>query len=425
MGKRAFYCCKSLGKNEKMKFAHIADCHLGSWREPRMQELNLETFRKAIDTCIKEKVDFVIIAGDLFDTAMPPVEILKEAVSELKKLKDNNIECYVIAGSHDFSVSGKTFLDVIEKAGLCKNVAIFSEKDMGNGEIMITMECFTQGNLLFAGLPGKKAGLETRMFKNLQIEDLQKHKDKTKIFVMHTTITEAKPKELFFLESIDMAELPEDFDYYAAGHLHLAFETSHKGKPVVYPGPLFPNNFQEIDELKHGGFCIVEIENGKTKVQQRKMNLREVVSVHVDVEGKNPEEATQAILKKISEHDIKNKIVTLKISGFIEGKTAEIDFDKIAAETASCYAMLKNTSELESAGIKIELQTKSNNIEDIEKEIIGRYLKDEKEWDFIPYINTLLQLDMEKQEGETVASFEGRVNDEAIKILGLNEKMGE
>lgn len=408
-----------------MKFAHIADCHLGSWREPRMQELNLETFRKAVDACIQEKVSFVIIAGDLFDAAMPPVEILKETVSELKRLKDNNIDCYVIAGSHDFSVSGKTFLDVIEKAGLCKNIAKFSEKDMGNGETVTVMDCCIEGSLLFAGLPGKKGGLETRMFKNLQLESLQKHHDKLKIFILHTTLTEAKPKELFFIESIDAAELPDDFDYYAAGHLHIAFETSHKGKPVIYPGPLFPNNFQEIDELKHGSFCIVEIENGKTKIQQKKMSLKEVISVHADVEGKNPGQATEIILKKIMEHNIKDKIIALKISGSIEGKTSDIDFDKISAETADCYVMLKNTTDLASAGVKIELQTKSNNIEEIEKEIIGKYLKDEKEWDFIPYINTLLQLDMEKQEGETVAGFEARVNDEATKILGLKEKIGE
>lgn len=405
-----------------MKFAHLADCHLGAWREPRMQELNLETFKNAVDTCIKERVDFVLIAGDLFDAAMPSVEILKETVSELKKLKDSGIECYVIAGSHDFSISGKTFLDVIEKAGLCINVAKFSEKDMGNGDILTLVELREGSNCIFAGLPGKKGGLETRMFKNLQLESLQKT-SKTKIFVFHTTLTEAKPEKLFFLESIDIAELPDGFDYYAAGHLHLTFETEYKGKPVIYPGPLFPNNFQELEELKHGSFCIVEINNSSARIEQRKIKLKDVLCIHVDVTDMKPEQATQEIIKKISKHEIKDKILTLRISGCINGKTTEIDFEKIAAKTVECYAMLRNTTDLTSSGIKIELQTKSNNIEDIEKEIIGRYVKEEKEWDFIPFINSLLQLDMEKQEGETVASFESRVNDEAIKILGLKDKI--
>ncbi len=54
-----------------MKFAHLADCHLGSWKREELRKLNLESFRKAIDICIERKVDFVLIAGDLFDTAYP------------------------------------------------------------------------------------------------------------------------------------------------------------------------------------------------------------------------------------------------------------------------------------------------------------------------------------------------------------------
>src|SRR3989338_79439 len=99
-----------------MRFAHLSDCHLGSWRHPELQELNMSCFRKTIDICIKEKLDFVLIAGDLFDSPYPPIEILKETFKELRRLKDNEIPTFLIAGSHDFSSSGKTFLDVLENA---------------------------------------------------------------------------------------------------------------------------------------------------------------------------------------------------------------------------------------------------------------------------------------------------------------------
>ena len=42
-----------------MKFAHLADCHLGSWRQPELRDLNLESFKKAIDISLKENVEFV------------------------------------------------------------------------------------------------------------------------------------------------------------------------------------------------------------------------------------------------------------------------------------------------------------------------------------------------------------------------------
>jgi len=109
-------------KLHTMKFSHLADCHLGSWRQPELRQLNLESFKKAIDISIREKVDFVLIAGDLFDSAYPPIEILEETFFQLKQLKDAKIECYIIAGSHDYSSSGKTFLSVLEKAGFCINL---------------------------------------------------------------------------------------------------------------------------------------------------------------------------------------------------------------------------------------------------------------------------------------------------------------
>ena len=74
-----------------MKFAHLADCHLGGWRQPELQELNMQSFKKAIEICIEEQVEFILFTGDLFDSAFPPIEILKETFSEFRKLKEAKI----------------------------------------------------------------------------------------------------------------------------------------------------------------------------------------------------------------------------------------------------------------------------------------------------------------------------------------------
>ncbi len=105
-----------------VKFAHLADCHLGCWRQEELQDLNFKSFQKIISRCLEEKVEFILIAGDLFDSAYPPIEILKEVFQEFKRINDANIPVYLIAGSHDFSASGKTFLEVLEKAGFCINL---------------------------------------------------------------------------------------------------------------------------------------------------------------------------------------------------------------------------------------------------------------------------------------------------------------
>ena len=105
-----------------MKFAHMADCHIGSWRDPKLKDASTYAFIKAVDKCIKEKVDFILIAGDLFNTSFPRLDNLKSVVSKFKQLKDLDIPVYIVPGSHDYSPSGKTILDVLEEAGLFINV---------------------------------------------------------------------------------------------------------------------------------------------------------------------------------------------------------------------------------------------------------------------------------------------------------------
>ena len=86
-----------------MKFAHMADCHLGSWsNHPDLKDYSIIAFERAIDQCIDEGVDFIIIAGDLFDTSIPPIDVLRRCAAKLRQLKERNIGVYVISGSHDY-----------------------------------------------------------------------------------------------------------------------------------------------------------------------------------------------------------------------------------------------------------------------------------------------------------------------------------
>src|SRR3989344_4080209 len=143
-----------------VKFAHLSDCHLGGWKVPELQEVNFQSFQKAIDISINEKIDFMLITGDLFDSAYPPIEILKRAFAEFRKVKEADIKCFMIAGSHDFSVSGKTFLDVLERGGFCE-ICKYEETPS-----KIKLLPLKYKHLEIYGYPGKKSGME--------IEDLKK-----------------------------------------------------------------------------------------------------------------------------------------------------------------------------------------------------------------------------------------------------------
>ena len=404
-----------------MRFAHIADVHLGAWRQPELQHLCSRAFETAIEKCIQEKVDFVIIAGDLFDVAMPGVDVLKEAVSIIKKLKDNNIKCFLLAGSHDFSITGKTFLDVLERADLFKNVFIMNQKEQGN-EIEIFHD--KELKVSFAGIPGKKAGVEVNLFKNLKVKSVPS--DSFKIFIFHTTLTESKPEDMEFVESVDIAQLPEGFDYYAGGHLHLVAKHKKGNAFVTYPGPLFPNNFEELETLKHGRFFIVDIadidgQSRETKISEEEIKLKDILSIECDVDSLAPVAATAKILTEISNKDISNKIVLLKISGALSsGKTSDIDFDKIKEKLQESYCYLRSTSGLSTKELSLDVEVKGDDIEAIERNIIEEYSKDEGAFkEFLPMIPELNAiLDTEKYEGETKEKYETRVLADFKKVIG-------
>ena len=86
-----------------MKFLHTSDWHVGrtlnGWSLLEEQEW---AFQQIVDLAIREQVDGVIIAGDLYDRAVPPVDAIKLFNKTLARLVlEEQIPVYAISGNHD------------------------------------------------------------------------------------------------------------------------------------------------------------------------------------------------------------------------------------------------------------------------------------------------------------------------------------
>jgi len=383
-----------------VRFAHISDVHLGGWKQQPLQDLNFQSFQKVIETCISKKVNFILIVGDLFDSAYPGIDVLKETFAEFKKLKEAEIPCFIIAGSHDYSVSGKTFLDVLEKAGFCKNIVDFEEE-----ENSITLNPTIYKGIAIYGYPGKKSGLEISDLRKVKLNDAP---GMFKIFMLHTTIDKAKGS--LPIDAIETELLPHA-DYYALGHLHIDFQYQN----FVYPGPIFPNNFQELEDLKHGSFYIVDTEQ-ENSLQKIDLKTKEIISL--DIEIKNAFTATEQIISILEKRDINDKIVLLRVRGELEnGKNSDIKFSQIEdfVKQKNVYFMLRNTHNLKTKEVELEVEIK--DAENIEEETIKVY-SEQNPSDFNKLILQLINtFSIEKQEGEKSENFKNRLIDEAKKIL--------
>jgi hypothetical protein len=383
-----------------VNFAHISDVHLGGWKQQPLQDLNFQSFQMAIEICITKRLDFVLISGDLFDSAYPGIEILKETFAEFRKLKEANIPCFIIAGSHDYSISGKTFLDVLEKAGFCKNVTDIEE----NNEEIILNPTIHKGVAIY-GYPGKKSGLEVADLRRVKLNDCP---GMFKIFMLHTTIDKAKGT--LPIDSIETDLLPKA-DYYALGHLHIDFQY----KNFVYPGPVFPNNFQELEDLKYGSFYIVntDLENSLQKIE---LKIKDVIPIEIIL--KDTINATEKIISEITKNDVEDKIILLRLKGELEsGKNSDIKFSQIneIASLRKAYFLLKNTHDLNTKEVEMDIEI--SKIDNIEEETIKSYTE-KNITNFNEFIPQLMNsLSIEKQEGEKSEIFSNRVIEETRKIL--------
>jgi DNA repair exonuclease SbcCD nuclease subunit len=371
-------------RNKIVRFAHISDVHLGGWKQQPLQDLNFQSFKK------------------IFDSAYPSIEILKQTFAEFRKLKEAKIQCFIIAGSHDYSVSGKTFLDVLEKAGFCKNVTDFEEKD----DYIILNQVIHKGVAIY-GYPGKKSGLEIPDLRKIKLNDSP---GMFKILMLHTTIDKAKGS--LPIDAIETESLPK-VDYYALGHLHINFQY----KNFIYPGPVFPNNFQELKDIKYGSFYIVDTDS-ENPLEKVDLNIKDVVSITIEI--KNAITATDFIISEINKRNIEDKIVLLRIKGELEnGKSSDIKFSQIeeSAKQKNAYFVLRNTYDLKTKDLELDIETRDS--ENIEEKTINIYSKKNpsKFNELIPSLMNALSI--EKQEGETTENFNNRLIEEIKKLLNF------
>lgn len=406
-----------------MKYAHLADLHLGSWRDEKMRSLSTQAFLKAVEQCIAQQVDFIIFSGDLFNTSLPALDTLKIITKSLKELKDKNIPLYAIAGSHDYSPSGKTMIDVLENAGLLTNVC----KGYVNPETKLLHLKFTLNQKTGAkltGMLGKKGLLDKIYYQNLHLADLE-NEPGYKIFLFHTTLAELKPKHLDKLESQPLSFLPKHFNYYAGGHIHHPSKlVQEEYGTLTYPGALFPNNFFELEQYSKGGYYLITFENGVQTIEWLPLEIIKHQSLNLNCNHKSPEIITSEIKNHFTSLNIANSLITIRLTGTLaNGKTSDIDFKSIFDQLYSqgAYFVMRSTSQLESEEFE-EIKIPPN-AENAEEQIIKEHLQQIKLFDKdteLELTKSLISaLNTTKKEGETVADFQKRVESEMNKLLNI------
>jgi exonuclease SbcD len=311
-------------------FAHLSDIHIGAFRQPLLQELALKSFTRAMDICIERAVDFIIVSGDLFDSNIPDMALANAAVKKIREVTKKSIPFYVVYGSHDFSPTQTSIVDLIESAGLFSKVTKGKMKD---GKLKLEFQIDERTGAKLCGISGRRLGIEKEYYNILDRASLEKEEG-FKIFVMHGAVSEYKPKYAAESESIPLSSLPKTFSYYAGGHIHEKLLSNEYGYSLAYPGTPFGADYRDLETTARGqerGFFIVNFASKVEKIEFVPVSICGYELIEYDANGKTAAKVQEDLLKLAEKDDrLSDRLILLRVSGEMSGgKTSEIDFQRM------------------------------------------------------------------------------------------------
>ncbi|MBI2127674.1 MAG: DNA repair exonuclease, partial [Nitrosarchaeum sp.] len=328
-----------------MLFSHISDTHLGLVQygsEEREQDV-YHVFNQAIDISIKDHVDFVIFAGDIFHVPNPNGTAVVQMANALKRLKKNNIESFFILGDHDISRIRTTPIPYVYH-----NLEFSRYIGQGN-------PIYYKGILLVGFDKIRKAEISQFEEKFKAIDEIAKNHTGHKILVMHQGITEFNK----FAGELQSTDLPKNFTYYAMGHLHDhdIKQFNHLNGPIAYPGSIELTTSEGIKEIKKG-FLEVDISGEEVKPNWIELDTRKQFSFKTEY---------NELTKSIDEISIKidkmerKPIVEIKIQGEnIETDQIQAQISRLHAQTLRCFWRI-TSKETSDSSVFLE---RPNSIED-------------------------------------------------------------
>ncbi len=411
-------------------FAHLSDLHLGAFRDPALRAELLARFVAATDLILSAKVDFVIIAGDLFQVNIPEIATVTEVARQLRRLQDAKIRTYIIYGSHDYSPNHASMVDVLAGAGLYQKVVEGEFTTEEGGEPLLRLRPFRDvpTGVTLVGMSGRKTTLERRYFEHLDLPALEQLPG-PKVFVFHSGITELRPVGIPESESVPSSLFPKGFDYYAGGHVHQRGVHGLHGAPMVYPGPLLGYDFRDLEAgaLQPRGFYLVEIDQGRATPRFVPVPGRDTVVVRQDAEGLSAEAAAGALRAQLEATQVADRIVLVHVAGQLaSGRTSDIPWLALQQQLRErgAFAVYVSRSQLRST-IVGRVSIGRSDSSHIEERVLAEYLDgpDPPAPTFrgdagVSLARQLLEpLCAELQPGEAVAEGEDRKIEAAYQLL--------
>jgi exonuclease SbcD len=259
-------------------FIHAADLHLDSPLRglpdyegaplERVRSASRRAFSALVDVAIERQVDFVVLAGDVWDGAWQDVGTGLFFVQEVGRLTARGVPVFMIRGNHDAEsriTQAITFPD---------GVKVFSSKEPESVE-----------------LPELSVVLHGQSFprpdvtENIALAYPAARADRINIGLLHTALEGYASHATY--APCTLAELQaKGYDYWALGHVHehqvLADDPASEGGTIAFPGVLQGRHARETGPK---GALFVELGHDTPRLERMIVDVVRWKALEVDVTG--------------------------------------------------------------------------------------------------------------------------------------------
>ncbi|EAE2381410.1 exonuclease SbcCD subunit D [Listeria monocytogenes] len=242
---------------KEIQFLHMADLHLDSpfiglstLPQPlfsAIQESTFQSLERITTVAIKEAVDFVLIAGDIYDSEDQSVRAQARFSKEMKRLEVANIPVFMIHGNHDFIEKHK------EKLTLPSNVHVFSEQV----EVM-SHKTATGVSVNIYGFSYNERHIRSSRVDKYKIQgNADFH-----IALLHGSEVSSSEEHDVYAPFRVQEISKKGFDYWALGHIHKR-QLLAESPSIYYPGNIQGRNRKESGEK---GASIITLSEASTTI---------------------------------------------------------------------------------------------------------------------------------------------------------------
>ncbi|EAH1272966.1 exonuclease SbcCD subunit D [Listeria monocytogenes] len=242
---------------KEIQFLHMADLHLDSpfiglstLPQPlfsAIQESTFQSLERITTVAIKEAVDFVLIAGDIYDSEDQSVRAQARFSKEMKRLEVANIPVFMIHGNHDFIEKHK------EKLTLPSNVHVFSEQV----EVM-SHKTATGVSVNIYGFSYNERHIRSSRVDKYKIQgNADFH-----IALLHGSEVSSSEEHDVYAPFRVQEISKKGFDYWALGHIHKR-QLLAEFPSIYYPGNIQGRNRKESGEK---GASIITLSEASTTI---------------------------------------------------------------------------------------------------------------------------------------------------------------